>query len=491
MVRILINITRPMDGPIHVYQWRAGYIRVSTDSQAEEGYSLEAQEERLQAYAKAEGWPPLKLYIDPAYSGSNLNRPAMQELIKDIQDGHVMTVVVFKLDRLSRSQRDTLYFIEDILLPNNVGFISMTERLDTTSPYGRAMIGILSAFGQMERENIYIRTRMGMKERVKKGYWRGGGGVPFGYDYDKEQGILVPNPDEAPIVQKIYDMYLEGFSPLRIARITGLKYDKLITQILTRKSNTGCITYKGEEFPGKHEPIISLETYEKAMAVMEQRRKDKTTAKAPKHLLSGVCYCQNCGKKMRYIKWGDEFKIVCYSIDKHKNPRSSEEYAKCSATKKWAKEVESAVLKPLLDNLQVRTEVISQALNEASGSDIRDLMGVRIDKLVEKLKVLYNRYAELSVEDSAKASALESTIQENEEELDLLQAEYEKEIREANQVFDHFVEDADSCELKTIWEYLNPTQRNVIIKSCIEKISIGADTINVFYRLKNFVPPKN
>ena len=104
MVRILINITRPMDGSIYVYQWRAGYIRVSTDSQAEEGYSLEAQEERLQAYAKAEGWPPLKLYIDPAYSGSNLNRPAMQELIKDIQDGHVMTVVVFKLDRLSRSQ---------------------------------------------------------------------------------------------------------------------------------------------------------------------------------------------------------------------------------------------------------------------------------------------------------------------------------------------------------------------------------------------------
>ena len=173
------------------------YIRVSTEAQAEEGYSIEAQEKILRAECTAKEYDEalIRTYIDAGASGSNIERPALRDLIADSTAGLISTVIVYKLDRLSRSQKDTLYLIEDVFIPNGVDFVSVNERLDTGSPYGKAMIGILSAFAQLERENISLRTRMGMKERVRSGLWPGGGRVPFGYDYDSEKGILVPNGD--------------------------------------------------------------------------------------------------------------------------------------------------------------------------------------------------------------------------------------------------------------------------------------------------------
>ena len=101
--------------------------------------------------------------------------------------------------------------------------------MDTSTPMGRLMLGILSAFAQLERENIRLRTRMGMKERVKTGLWMGGERVPFGYDYNKEKGILEPNKD-AEKVRQIYKLYIEGKSAQDIANLLGLKYDRLVIQ---------------------------------------------------------------------------------------------------------------------------------------------------------------------------------------------------------------------------------------------------------------------
>ena len=169
------------------------YVRVSTEFQFEEGYSLEAQEEKLRQWCALKDIHRFRIYRDGGWSGSNLNRPAMQELIADIRARLVVRVVVYKLDRLSRSQKDTLYLLEELFIPGGVEFISINENFDTGSPYGKAMIGILSVFAQLERENIRERTRMGMYERVKSGLWRGGSGTPFGYDYDPAENKLVPN----------------------------------------------------------------------------------------------------------------------------------------------------------------------------------------------------------------------------------------------------------------------------------------------------------
>ena len=150
------------------------YLRVSTEAQADEGYSLAAQAEKLEAYCRMKGISQFRRYVDGGFSGSNLSRPAVGELIEAIRSGAVERVVVYKLDRLSRSQKDTLYLIEDVFLPHGVDFVSINENIDTGSPYGRAMIGILSAFAQLERENIFLRTRMGMVERSSRACGRAG-----------------------------------------------------------------------------------------------------------------------------------------------------------------------------------------------------------------------------------------------------------------------------------------------------------------------------
>ena len=168
------------------------YRRVSTDQQADEGYSLDLQLEKLQAYSKTfNNVKEIRTYTDDGYSGSSLDRPGMKQMIADIESGSITHVVVVKLDRLSRSQKDTLHLIEDIMIPANVAFISILESFNTDTPFGRAMIGILSVFAQLERENIYERTRGGMQKRVEKGYWPGGGCTPYGCDHDPVQEILI------------------------------------------------------------------------------------------------------------------------------------------------------------------------------------------------------------------------------------------------------------------------------------------------------------
>lgn len=140
------------------------YIRVSTTEQAMEGYSVGEQENRLRRFCEALGYQIHKVIIDPGYSGASLNRPGIKEVIHDVQDHLVNKVIVWKLDRLSRSQKDMLIMLEDIFLANNCDFVSMLESFDTSTAFGRAIVGILAAFAQLERENIKERTTTGRKE---------------------------------------------------------------------------------------------------------------------------------------------------------------------------------------------------------------------------------------------------------------------------------------------------------------------------------------
>ena len=392
----------------------AVYIRVSTDAQAEEGFSISAQQKSLEAYCAVKGWSKYQVYIDPGYSGSNLNRPNIQELISDVKLHKIHTVVVFKLDRLSRSQKDTLFLIEDIFLPNEVDFISLNESIDTSTPYGRAMIGILSAFAQLERENIYLRTRMGMLERVKQGYWMGGGGIPFGYRYDRNCGTLVPEPEEAEIVRKMYDLYIKGYSCQAIANMFGLKYDRLVTAIITRKSNIGVICYKGEEFPGRHEPIISEEVFQLAQSKMRERSEKARATTKQTHLLTGRIYCGYCGARLRYAAWGKKgYKLMCYSKDKSKPYMSSGE--PCELSHLWAEDVEKLVMDDLFAlsaNLENSEEL------SVTQTDPLAEMEVRIKECRNRIRRLYNLYA------SDGDEFLLETIEENKRELEKLQEQY-------------------------------------------------------------------
>lgn len=130
------------------------YVRVSTLEQAESGYSIEEQVDKLTKYCDIKNWEIHKVYKDGGFSGSSIDRPAISKLITDANRHKFDAVLVYKLDRLSRSQKDTLYLIEDIFTKNKISFVSLNENFDTSTPFGKASIGILAVFAQLEREKI-------------------------------------------------------------------------------------------------------------------------------------------------------------------------------------------------------------------------------------------------------------------------------------------------------------------------------------------------
>lgn len=441
------------------------YIRVSTDAQVEEGYSIDAQKEQLAAYCISKGIKDYEFYIDGGWSGSNLERPEMQRLIKDAKEEKLSHCIVYKLDRLSRSQKDTLYVIEDVLNPHNVDFVSLTESLDTSTPMGRLMIGILSAFAQLERENIRIRTRMGMKERVKDGYWMGGGRIPYGYDYDKEQGILVPNKD-AEKVKKIYELYIQGYAAQNIANMLGLKYDRLAIQILKRKSNYGVIEYNGEEYQGRHEPIISKETYDIAMNEMFRRSISNVTTS--ENLLTGLVYCGKCGAKMRYQKWGKKgSKFVCYSQQKSKVYLIKD--PNCNQEKPWADEIEAFVIKTLF-LLKNRKPKDSDDMMEDNKIE---MLNNQREELEKKIKKLYNLYAE------SEDDILLDTINENKRKLSLVKQTIESEIVQRN-LTSSKEQLKDSIEtLEDKWDYMTQQEKQNIVRFLVEKVIITDNNVEI------------
>ncbi len=445
------------------------YIRVSTDAQFEEGYSVDAQKEMLAAYCTTKGWKKYEFYIDGGFTGSNIERPAMRQLIEDVKRGQIGAVVVYKLDRLSRSQKDTLYLIEDVFNPHGVAFTSLNENLDTATPMGRAMLGIMSAFAQLERETIRERTRMGMKERVKEGLWMGGGRTPFGYDYDRTRGVLVPNSD-AQTVRKIYELYLAGYSAARIADMVGMKHDKQVRDILTRRSNTGVIHYNGAEYKGQHEPIIDEETFQKTMDMMRDRA-DRRILTSDR-LLTGLTYCGRCGARMRYQKWGKKgYKLSCYS------QQTSKQYLihdpDCDNIKPWADEVEEAVVS---DFLTRTLEENGGDTQEKKVSPVELLEG-QLAQAQKKLSRLYALYAE--ADDDILLSSIESqrkTVAEIQSRLDRernLQADQSKKAQAQQEI----------KKLAQAWEHMTVDERRAVLREVIDRVEIDGEQINISYRI--------
>lgn len=445
-------------------KWAAVYIRVSTEGQREEGYSIEAQTALLSAYCTAREIREYELYIDGGFTGSNLERPEMQRLCRDVREGHISHVLVYKLDRLSRSQKDTLYLIEDVFNPHGVTFISMNENMDTSTPIGRAMLGIMSAFAQLERETIRERTRMGMVERVKQGYWPGGGKIPFGYDYDREKGILVPN-DDAQTVKNAYRLYLSGYSTDRIARMLGLRYEHLAMQILKRKTNAGYIVYNGKEYKGRHEAIISEETYEKAMEEMRQRARKPING--GQYLLTGLLVCGKCGGRMRYQKWGKkDVKIVCYSRDKSK--RHLVKDPDCDNKRHDADEIEEIVLLDLFSISALPKK------REEEASELT-LLAKQENAIRMKLRRLYDLYGEggdemLIEAITAQKKALEAISGKRKEE-EKIREEAAKNMETRKTV----------GKIQESWPYLSMEEKKKLIRSCVEKVVITDDTVDVYY----------
>ena len=299
------------------------YVRVSTQDQASEGYSIEQQKEALLKYCEARGWKAQRVFCDAGFSGSNVDRPALQELLISICEFD--TVLVYKLDRLSRSQKDTLWLFEDIFEANGVSFSSLCESFDTSSAFGKATIGILSVFAQLEREQIKERMAMGRLGRVKSGKTSAWAVAPFGYNYIG--GELVQDPVAAKIVIDIYELFLAGESVSSIVR--KLNNDghinkerpwsyRTVKSVLTNAVYTGVSNFRGEQYQGNHSPVLSSDLFERAQDEFVRRTQDYANnySKNPepferKHLLSGILECGYCGSGFKLVKGRERKNGTC------------------------------------------------------------------------------------------------------------------------------------------------------------------------------------
>lgn len=279
------------------------YTRKSSEEGLEQEFnSLDAQREACEAYIasqKSEGWALVRdQYDDGGISGGTLDRPGLQQLLTDIEDGLVDVVVVYKIDRLSRSLMDFSKLVE-VFDRNGVTFVSVTQSFNTTTSMGRLTLNILLSFAQFEREVTAERIRDKFKASRMKGMWMGGY-VPLGYDVRERK--LIVNDDEAALVQNMFERFVEVGSATILARQLraegvrnkqGTLIDKgFLYRLLNNRVYLGDVVHKGDTYPGEHQAIIEPRLWEKVRLIMGEcprKRANNTRAQTPA-LLKGLLY---------------------------------------------------------------------------------------------------------------------------------------------------------------------------------------------------------
>jgi site-specific DNA recombinase len=294
------------------------YTRKSTEHGLElEFNSLDAQREACEAYIKSqqhEGWRGLaKRYDDPAFSGGNMNRPALQSLLKDIDAGLVDVVVVYKIDRLTRSLADFAKLVE-AFDAKKISFVAVTQQFNTTTSMGRLTLNVLLSFAQFERELSSERVRDKVAASRKKGKWMGGS-VPLGYD-NKDKKLVV-NPSEAKTVRMLFERYLEVKSLLKLTedlRDSGIVTKKRamtakvvgsipftygpLGYLLKNRTYLGESGHNGSWYPGEHKPIVDRSTFEDVQSLLRANNVAKTgNQQSTDALLTGLLY-DDCGNRM-------------------------------------------------------------------------------------------------------------------------------------------------------------------------------------------------
>ena len=282
------------------------YTRKSSEEGLEQDFnSLDAQREACEAFIKSqrhEGWSLVeKQYNDGGYSGGTMNRPAFQEMIKDVENGEIDIIVVYKVDRLTRSLMDFAKIVE-VFDKHSASFVSITQQFNTTTSMGRLTLNILLSFAQFEREVTGERIRDKFAASRKKGMWMNGV-APIGYK--RNNGKLIIIPEEAEIIKLIFDKYLElGTVP---ELMNYLKDERIFTRngkifskghlyhILSSKVYIGKIEHKNEIYEGLHEAIIADDIFEKTKKLLTTNaliRKNSVNTKSGS-LLKGKLFDDN------------------------------------------------------------------------------------------------------------------------------------------------------------------------------------------------------
>lgn len=472
------------------------YVRVSTTSQLEEGYSIEEQKAKLESYCDIKDWHIYKVYTDGGFSGSTTERPALEQLIKDAQSKLFDTVLVYKLDRLSRSQKDTLYLIEDIFLKNNIEFVSLLENFDTSTPFGRAVIGLLSVFAQLEREQIKERMQLGKLGRAKAGKSMMWAKTSYGYNYDKKTGSMTVNEYEALAVKEIYSSYLAGMSITKLRDKINEEYPKqpawsyrTIRGILANPVYCGLNQYKGQTFQGTHKAIISLVDFEQTQRELAKRQQTAKELSNPrpfqaKYMLSGLAQCGYCHAPLKVIlgqkrKDGTRFKrYECYQ----RHPRKTKgvtvynDNKKCDSGYYDMELLEHYVLTRIAQ-LQNDPDKIQELFSDNTSPAVdRQAIQKQIDSLTLKLSKLNDLYLDdritldelrtKSADFIKQRSSLEAEIKKASNDEQAGQREKIEKLLDASSVLD-----------------MSYDNQKVIVRELIDKVQVTSDKIVIRWKI--------
>lgn len=233
------------------------YVRVSTEEQAKEGISIDAQIERCKAFCKARSWKVFKIYTDAGYSAGSLDRPALKNLVDDINNNRFSILLVYKIDRFSRKLKDLISILEE-LKSKGVNFTSVTEQIDTTTAMGEAFFQIIGVFAQLERGMVKERVELAFDKKINSGEILNR--APIGYVY--RNGKLVVNEEEAEKVREIFNMWAAGIHYKEISEKFNIPVSTLY-EIIKNPTYIGKVKYRDKLHNGVHKGIINEELFRK------------------------------------------------------------------------------------------------------------------------------------------------------------------------------------------------------------------------------------
>ena len=488
------------------------YTRKSTEEGLEQEFnSLDAQREAAEAFIasqRQEGWIALPTrYDDGGYSGGTMERPALDHLMRDVQAGSVDCVVVYKVDRLSRSLMDFTKIVE-IFDRCDVSFVSVTQQFNTTSSMGRLTLNILLSFAQFEREIIGERIRDKIAAAKRKG--KHTGGMPIlGYDIDHANRRLVINPEEAELVQRIFKRFIRLGSPLKVAQelnadgITtkrwvrangkvreGRPWNKShISRMVNNRKYVGEVTHKGAVYPGEHEAIISRKLWDDAHKILSEnyhQRSARTRAKTPA-LLKGIIRCGHCGNSMGITFTRRNGKLYRYYLCVH---ASKNGYASCPVKSVAAGEMEEAVMGQLRAVFR-SPDLIAKTYRAARSKEAAELDQLRAEKggIEDRLRVLKEMAAGLKrggrnrISNGNAATAELARIRDEitETENRLSAAARDLQLREAAEIAERDVIDALQG-IEPIWDELFPAEQARIVQLLVDSVVVNPNGLEVCVR---------
>ncbi|MEG0826407.1 MAG: recombinase family protein [Bacilli bacterium] len=469
----------------------AVYLRVSTEDQAKEGFSIAAQKEKLTKYVEVNDWKLYDYFIDDGISGKNIkDRPELTKLIELVKKKEINNVLIYKLDRLTRSVKDLINLIE-LFEQYDCNFSSVTEKLDTSNAVGRMFIKIIGIFAEFERENLAERVSFGYEEKTRQGNYTNTNGV-YGYDYIIGKGDLVINEKEAELVKQTYENYLSGKAMISIAKDYNLKKiptkrggdwsQSTIQSILTNNTYLGKVRYgvnkkirnKAFIVESNHKPIIDEYTFKKVQN-MRKKRKHFNIKKFPSEnaYFGLVLKCSHCGARFHAKQQSHNSKLyITYYCN-------NKQTARCECRGISHIKV-LTVFEDYIKDIKLDCNVESNTNNK------NDKKLDKLNKELAKLEAKRKRIQKLFINEDIETTDYKEMLQDISTQKKQIISSINDLNQEQETVIDysHFKNILNNIKLN--WEHLDISQKNSFINQFIDSIILDVNNGKPIIKELNF-----